>query len=83
MPLMSSLALIRPICPLEGQVLLRKLTQKSSSLGMRSAAVSTMKPMLRASLPREGTCIGLEVFSSTCQPNVGYNRTGTPRETDS
>ena len=58
-------------------------SEMSTSLSMRSAAVSTTKPMLRASLPREGTGIGLEVFSSTCQANVGSWRTGTPRKTDS
>ena len=40
-------------------------SEKSFSLGLRSAAVSTMKPMLEASLPRQGTDNGLEVFSST------------------
>ena len=39
--------------------------------------------MLGASLPREGTGNGLEVFSGTCQANVGSCRTCTPRRTDS
>ena len=39
-------------------------SEKSSSLGMKLAAVSTMKPMLGASQPREGTGNGLEVCSS-------------------
>ena len=56
---------------------------KSYSEMSTPVAVSTTKPMLRASLPREGTGNGLEVFSSTCQANVGSWRTGTPRKTDS
>ena len=45
-----------------------------------------MKPILRASLQRElvgkGTGNALEVFSITCQADLGSRRTGAPRKTD-
>ena len=56
--------------------------EMSTSLGMRSTVVSTVKPILRASLPREGIGNDLEVFSGTSQTVMGSWMKGAPRKTD-
>ena len=55
----SSLALVRQMWALVGRVLLGELSQMSLSLRKKSAAVSTMQPMLGASLPREPARLAL------------------------
>ena len=62
-------------------------SEKSSFLGMKSAAVSIHKANVESFTAErawsKGTGNGLEVFSSTCQADLGSLRTGTPWKTDS
>ena len=55
----SSLALVRQVRAVRGRVLLGKLTQKVLFSWKKSAAVSSLKPMLRVSLPREPVAMAL------------------------
>ena len=89
MPWRSSLARDRQFLALRGQEHLGKLTGKRLLLFLqRSAVVLNIKPLLRASLPREpgegrGPGSDLQVFSSTYQADLCSFRTGTTRKADS